>query len=113
MKKIEAIIRPTQFDDVRDALAKIGLIGLNTSELRGFGRRKGHTEVYRGVEHLVESHPYVKIELVVEDNYLQDAITTIMQAARTGALGDGKIFVSTLDQVLSIRTGEASITDAI
>lgn len=113
MKKIEAIIRPGQFDNVRDALAKMGLIGLNTSELRGFGRRKGHAEVYRGVEYLVESHEYVKIEIIVEDDYTQETVDTIMKAARTGALGDGKIFVSPLEKVFSIRTGEESITDVI
>jgi len=113
MKKIEAIIRPETFETVRTQLADIGLEGMNTSTVEGFGRQKGHTEVYRGTEYLVESHTYLKFEIVVEDDYLEDCLSVITKAARTGKLGDGKIFVSDLEKVISIRTGEESITDVV
>ena len=109
MKKIEAIIRPGQFEAVRRALDDIGLIGLNKTEVQGYGRQKGHTEVYRGTEYFVDSHAYLKLELVVDDEYLTDTVDVITEAARTGKLGDGKIFVSDLEKVISIRTGEENI----
>ncbi len=106
MKKIEAIIKPFKLDEVKEALQEIGLQGLTVIEAKGFGRQKGHTELYRGAEYVVDFLPKVKIEVVVEDNLVERAIEAIIQAARTGRIGDGKIFVSDVEEVIRIRTGE-------
>ena len=107
MKKIEAIVKPFKLDEVREALSDIGVAGLTVTEVKGFGRQKGHTELYRGAEYVVDFLPKVKIEVVVPDNLLEKAIETIVSAARTGKIGDGKIFVVPVEQVIRIRTGEA------
>ena len=112
MKKIEAIIKPFKLDEVKEALHDIGLQGLTVVEAKGFGRQKGHTELYRGAEYVVDFLPKVKIELVLEDSLVERAIEAIMQVAATGRIGDGKIFVSTIDEVIRIRTGETG-ADAI
>ena len=106
MKKIEAIIKPFKLDEVREALSEVGVSGLTVTEVKGFGRQKGHTELYRGAEYVVDFLPKVKIELVVADNGVDAAIESIVNAARTGKIGDGKIFVSNIEQVVRIRTGE-------
>ena len=106
MKKIDCIIKPFKLDDVREALSEAGVSGLTVTEVKGFGRQKGHTELYRGAEYVVDFLPKVKIELVVADNMLDRCIEAITNAARTGKIGDGKIFVSTVEQVVRIRTGE-------
>ena len=106
MKKIEAIIKPFKLDDVREALAEIGINGMTVSEVKGFGRQKGHTELYRGAEYVVDFLPKIKIEVVVSDDQLEPALESIVGAARTGRIGDGKIFVSEITDVLRIRTGE-------
>lgn len=106
MKKIEAIIKPFKLDEVREALSAIGVTGLTVTEVKGFGRQKGHTELYRGAEYVVDFLPKVKIELVIADTQVDTALDTIVRAARTGKIGDGKIFVSTVEEVLRIRTGE-------
>lgn len=106
MKKIEAIIKPFKLDEVREALSEIGVSGLTVTEVKGFGRQKGHTELYRGAEYVVDFLPKVKIELVVADSGVDAAIESIVKAARTGKIGDGKIFVSNIEQVVRIRTGE-------
>ena len=106
MKKIEAIFKPFKLDEVREALSEIGVSGLTVTEVKGFGRQKGHTELYRGAEYVVDFLPKVKVEVVVGDKMLDQAIDAIVKAARTGKIGDGKIFVSSVDQVLRIRTGE-------
>ena len=106
MKKIEAIIKPFKLDEVKEALNEIGLKGLTVIEAKGFGRQKGHTELYRGAEYVVDFLPKVKIELVIEDNLAERAIEAIQEAAHTGRIGDGKIFVSTIDEAIRIRTGE-------
>ncbi len=106
MKKIEAIIKPFKLDEVKEALHEIGLQGLTVTEAKGFGRQKGHTELYRGAEYVVDFLPKVKIELVLEDNLAERAIEAIQQAAHTGRIGDGKIFVSTVEETIRIRTGE-------
>ncbi|MBN8448107.1 MAG: P-II family nitrogen regulator [Candidatus Accumulibacter sp.] len=106
MKKIEAIIKPFKLDEVREALSEIGVTGLTVTEVKGFGRQKGHTELYRGAEYVVDFLPKVKIEIVVTDGAVDGAIDSIVKAARTGKIGDGKIFVSTVEQVVRIRTGE-------
>ena len=106
MKKIEAIIKPFKLDEVKEALHDIGLRGITVTEAKGFGRQKGHTELYRGAEYVVDFLPKVKIEVVCEDSLAERAIEAITDAARTGRIGDGKIFVSTLDEVIRIRTGE-------
>ncbi|MEW6330182.1 MAG: P-II family nitrogen regulator [Pseudomonadota bacterium] len=106
MKKIEAIIKPFKLDDVREALSEVGASGLTVTEVKGFGRQKGHTELYRGAEYVVDFLPKVKIELVVDDKMLDRCIEAITGAARTGKIGDGKIFVTTVEQVIRIRTGE-------
>ena len=112
MKKIEAIIKPFKLDEVKGALHDIGLQGLTVVEAKGFGRQKGHTELYRGAEYVVDFLPKVKIELVLEDSLVERAIEAIMQVAATGRIGDGKIFVSTIDEVIRIRTGETG-ADAV
>ena len=106
MKKIEAIIKPFKLDDVKEALHDIGISGLTILEAKGFGRQKGHTELYRGAEYVVDFLPKVKIEVVLDDPMLDAAIEAIQQAANTGRIGDGKIFVSTIDEAIRIRTGE-------
>jgi nitrogen regulatory protein P-II 1 len=106
MKKIEAIIKPFKLDEVKEALHEIGLQGITVTEAKGFGRQKGHTELYRGAEYVVDFLPKVKIEVVCEDRVVERAVEAITDAARTGRIGDGKIFVSTLDEVIRIRTGE-------
>jgi len=106
MKKIEAIIKPFKLDEVREALSEIGVNGLTVTEVKGFGRQKGHTELYRGAEYVVDFLPKIKLELIVPDEMLDNAIEAIMQVARTGKIGDGKIFVTTVEQVIRIRTGE-------
>ena len=106
MKKIEAIIKPFKLDEVKDALNQIGLKGITVLEAKGFGRQKGHTELYRGAEYVVDFLPKVKIEVVVKDGDSERCIDAIVKAAKTGKIGDGKIFVTTIDHVVRIRTGE-------
>jgi nitrogen regulatory protein P-II 1 len=106
MRKIEAIIKPFKLDEVREALSAMGVTGLTVTEVKGFGRQKGHTELYRGAEYVVDFLPKVKIELVVADGLVDQAIEAIVKSARTGKIGDGKIFVSAVEQVVRIRTGE-------
>ena len=106
MKKIQAIIKPFKLDELREALSEIGVTGLTVTEVKGFGRQKGHTELYRGAEYVVDFLPKVKIEIVVADSAVDGAIDAIVKAARTGKIGDGKIFVTTVEQVVRIRTGE-------
>lgn len=106
MKKIEAVVRHFKLEEVKDALTKIGITGMTVSEVRGFGRQKGHKEQYRGAEYTVDFLPKVKLEIVVDDKDAQSAIDTILQTARTGQIGDGKIFVTQLDEAIRIRTGE-------
>ncbi len=106
MKKIEAVIKPFKLDEVKDALHEIGLQGITVIEAKGFGRQKGHTELYRGAEYIVDFLPKVKIEIVLEDSMLERAVEVIRQAAHTGRIGDGKIFISTVEEVIRIRTGE-------
>ncbi|MCL1056987.1 transcriptional regulator [Shewanella sp. Choline-02u-19] len=106
MKKVEAIIKPFKLDDVRESLAEIGINGMTVSEVKGFGRQKGHTELYRGAEYMVDFLPKVKIELVIQDEQLDQAIDVIVDTARTGKIGDGKIFVTDVERVIRIRTGE-------
>ncbi len=107
MKKIEAIIRPFKVDDVREALAEIGIKGMTIIEVKGYGRQKGHTELYRGSEYQIDFLPKVKIEIVVKDSIAEKVVTTILNAAKTGQVGDGKIFVSTIDEVIRVRTEES------
>ncbi|MGZ9272499.1 MAG: P-II family nitrogen regulator [Candidatus Binatia bacterium] len=107
MKKIEAIIKPFKLDEVREALSEIGVTGLTVTEVKGFGRQKGHTELYRGAEYVVDFLPKVKLEIVVADSLVERALETIINAARTGKIGDGKIFVTSVEQVVRIRTGES------
>ena len=106
MKKIEAIFKPFKLDEVREALSEIGVSGLTVTEVKGFGRQKGHTELYRGAEYVVDFLPKVKVEVVVPNKLLEGAIDAIVKAARTGKIGDGKIFVTSVEQVIRIRTGE-------
>ena len=106
MKLVVAIIKPFKLDDVREALSEVGVAGITVTEVKGFGRQKGHTELYRGAEYVVDFLPKVKLEIALPDELVERAIEAIMQAARTGKIGDGKIFVSSLDQVIRIRTGE-------
>ena len=106
MKKIEAIIKPFKLEEVKDALGEIGIEGMTVSEVKGFGRQKGHTEIYRGSEYTVDFLPKIKIELVVADGQAEGAVATIVKAARTGKIGDGKVFVSSVEQAVRIRTEE-------
>lgn len=106
MKKIEAIIKPFKLDEVKEALQEIGLQGITVIEAKGFGRQKGHTELYRGAEYVVDFLPKVKIEVVLGDDMLDKAVEAIQKAAKTGRIGDGKIFISTVDEAIRIRTGE-------
>ena len=112
MKKIEAIIKPFKLDEVKEALQEVGLQGITVTEAKGFGRQKGHTELYRGAEYVVDFLPKVKIEIVLGDEMVEKAIDAIRRAAQTGRIGDGKIFVSTVEEAIRIRTGESGI-DAI
>jgi nitrogen regulatory protein P-II 1 len=109
MKKIEAVIKPFKLDDVKDALTAIGVQGMTVTELRGFGRQKGHTEIYRGAEYVVDLLPKIKIELVVSDDQVEDVLKTICESARTGKIGDGKIFVLPVEESVRIRTGERGL----
>ena len=112
MKKIEAIIKPFKLDEVKEALHEIGVSGITVTEAKGFGRQKGHTELYRGAEYIVDFLPKVRLEVVVDDNQVDRVVEAIATAARTGRIGDGKIFVSTVDRAVRIRTGETDL-DAI
>jgi nitrogen regulatory protein P-II 1 len=112
MKKIEAIIKPFKLDEVKEALHEVGLQGITVLEAKGFGRQKGHTELYRGAEYVVDFLPKVKIEIVVEDSMLERAIEAIQQAAQTGRIGDGKIFITPVEEAIRVRTGERG-NDAI
>ena len=106
MKKIEAIIKPFKLDEVKEALADVGVLGLTVTEVKGFGRQKGHTELYRGAEYVVDFLPKVKIEIVLSDELVPKALEAIERSAKTGRIGDGKFIVSTVDEVVRIRTGE-------
>ena len=110
MKKIEAVIKPFKLDEVREALSELGVSGLTVTEVKGFGRQKGHTELYRGAEYVVDFLPKIKVEVVVSSDLLDAAVEAIIKAARTGKIGDGKIFVTTVEQVIRIRTGETNET---
>ncbi|MCO6045702.1 P-II family nitrogen regulator [Aeoliella sp. ICT_H6.2] len=112
MKKIEAIVRHYKLEDVKNALAEMGVVGMTITEVRGFGRQKGHTEMYRGTEYAVDFVPKVKIEIVVDDERVQPAVDTVLRSAQTGQIGDGKIFVSDLLDTIRIRTGETG-TEAL
>ena len=112
MKKIEAIIKPFKLDEVKEALQEIGLQGITVIEAKGFGRQKGHTELYRGAEYVVDFLPKVKIELIITDDMLSKALEAIQNAAKTGRIGDGKIFVSSIEEAIRIRTGESG-ADAV
>ena len=106
MKKIEAIIKPFKLDDVREALSEIGISGMTATEVKGFGRQKGHTELYRGAEYVVDFLPKIKIEIVVTEDQVEACVESVTEAARTGKIGDGKIFITPVDKVVRIRTGE-------
>ena len=106
MKKVEAVVKPFKLEDVKDALAEIGVTGMTVSEVKGYGRQQGHSELYRGAEYVVDFLPKIKIELVVADENVDQTVNTIVEAARTGKIGDGKIFVSDIDKIVRIRTGE-------
>ena len=110
MKKIEAIIKPFKLDDVREALTELGITGMTVSEVKGFGRQRGHTEVYRGAEYAVNFLPKVKIEVVLPDDQIERTVEVIIEAARSGKIGDGKIFVLPVEEVIRIRTGETGET---
>lgn len=112
MKKIEAIIKPFKLDDVKEALNEIGVHGMTVTEVNGYGRQKGHKEIYRGAEYVVDFVPKIKIEIVITKERVEEAIQTICDAANTGKIGDGKIFVSTIEQAIRVRTGEKG-TDAV
>ncbi|MBC7207991.1 MAG: P-II family nitrogen regulator [Methyloversatilis sp.] len=107
MKKIEAVIKPFKLDEVREGLSEVGVTGLTVTEVKGFGRQKGHTELYRGAEYVVDFLPKIKIEVIVADDTVEPAVEAIIKAARTGKIGDGKIFVMPVEQVVRIRTGES------
>ena len=110
MKKIEAIVKPFKLDEVREALTEVGINGLTVTEVKGFGRQKGHSEIYRGAEYVVDFLPKIKIEIVLADDVVDQAVEAIIRAAHTGKIGDGKIFVTPVEQVIRIRTGETSET---
>ncbi|MBB3065825.1 P-II family nitrogen regulator [Limibacillus halophilus] len=112
MKKIEAIIKPFKLDEVKEALHEVGIKGITVIEAKGFGRQKGHTELYRGAEYVVDFLPKVKVEVVLDDDLVERAVEAIQQAAQTGRIGDGKIFVSSIDEAIRIRTGERG-SDAV
>ncbi len=109
MKKIEAIIKPFKLDEVKDALNSIGIKGMMISEVKGFGRQKGHKEIYRGAEYVVDFVPKIKIEIVIDDNIVENVINTIVKTANTGKIGDGKIFVQSIENAVRIRTGESGL----
>jgi len=106
MKKIEAIIKPFKLEEVKDALGEVGVEGMTVSEVKGFGRQKGHTEIYRGSEYTVDFLPKIKVEVVLDDAQLEQAVNAIIKAAKTGKIGDGKVFISTIDEAVRIRTEE-------
>jgi len=106
MKKIEAIIKPFKLEEVKEVLLKLGVQGMTVSEVKGFGRQKGHTELYRGAEYVVDFLPKIKLEIALEEERLQEVVDSITKAAKTGRIGDGKIFITNLDEVIRIRTGE-------
>ena len=106
MKKIEAVVKPFKLDDVKEKLTEIGITGITITEVKGFGRQKGHTELYRGAEYVIDFIPKIKIELVLPDDRVDEAVKVIMEAAKTGRIGDGKIFIQPMEKVLRIRTGE-------
>ncbi len=108
MKKIEAIVKPFKLDEVREALSEVGITGLTVTEVKGFGRQKGHTELYRGAEYVVDFLPKIKVEVVVTDDLVDAAVEAIVKAAHTGKIGDGKIFIMAVEQVIRIRTGETN-----
>lgn len=112
MKKVEAVIKPFKLDEVKEALHEVGIQGITVTEAKGFGRQKGHTELYRGAEYVVDFLPKVKIEIVMDDALVERAVEAIQQAAHTGRIGDGKIFVSSIEEVIRIRTGERG-SDAV
>ena len=112
MKKIEAIIKPFKLDEVKEALSKVGVSGLTVFEVKGFGRQKGHTELYRGAEYVVDFLPKIKLEFIINDEILEEVIETIKSSAHTGKIGDGKIFISSIEEIIRIRTGEKN-SDAI
>jgi nitrogen regulatory protein P-II 1 len=112
MKRVEAIIKPFKLEDVKDALAEIGIEGMTVSEVKGYGRQKGHSELYRGAEYVVDFLPKVKMEMIVDGKDVKKVTTAIVEAARTGKIGDGKIFVTDVEQIIRIRTGETN-TEAI
>ena len=112
MKKIDAIIKPFKLDDVREALSEIGVTGMTVTDVKGFGRQKGHTELYRGAEYVIDFLPKVKLEIVVQEDIMDRCLEVIINAARTGKIGDGKIFISAVEKVVRIRTGEEDL-DAI
>ena len=109
MKKIEAIIKPFKLEEVKDALGEIGIEGMTVTEVKGFGRQKGHTEIYRGSEYTVDFLPKIKIEIVIPDDKLDEAVVAIVKTAKTGKIGDGKVFVSTIDEAVRIRTEEKGV----
>jgi len=106
MKKIEAIIKPFKLDDVREALSEVGISGMTVTEVKGFGRQKGHTELYRGAEYMVDFLPKIKIEIIISDDLVDRCVDTIMETAKTGKIGDGKIFISEIEKIIRIRTGD-------
>ena len=106
MKKIEAVIKPFKLEDVKDALAEIGITGMTVSEVKGYGRQKGHSELYRGAEYVVDFIPKIKMVMVVDDSMVDQVVNTVVEAARTGKIGDGKIFVTDISRIIRIRTGE-------
>lgn len=112
MKRVEAVIKPFKLEDVKDALADIGITGMTVSEVKGYGRQKGHSELYRGAEYVVDFLPKIKMEMIVNDESVDHVVQTIVEAARTGKIGDGKIFVSDIEKIIRIRTGETD-TEAI
>ena len=107
MKKIEAIVKPFKLDEVREALSELGVTGLTVTEVKGFGRQKGHTELYRGAEYVVDFLPKVKLEIIVKDEVVTQVVDAVLKSAKTGRIGDGKIFVTSVEQVIRIRTGES------
>lgn len=110
MKKVECIIRPFKLDEVREALMEVGVQGMTVSEVRGFGRQRGHKEIYRGSEYTIEFVPKLKLEIVVNDDIVENVIETVLKVASTGKIGDGKIFVTPVEEVIRIRTGERGVT---
>ena len=106
MKKVEAVIKPVKLDDVKDKLNEIGVKGITVSEVKGFGRQKGHTELYRGAEYVVDFLPKIKLEIIISDNQLDEVVNAIIKSAQTGRIGDGKIFITNLEDTIRIRTGE-------